>query len=531
MLVTQKFQMAFICFLTFLMIGCATVGPDFETPSSKVNAEWIDKDNSNLKISDQKFHEWWKVFDDPVLNSFIESAYEENLTLQIAGLRVLEARTELGIAVGNLYPQEQQARGGATYNTLSEAGVDSAEGDLNFWDFDTGFDAAWELDFWGKFRRGIEAADAELLASLASYDDVLVSLIAEVANTYVIIRTFEERIKLAEENAAIQQRSLNIAETRHQSGVTTELDVQQAKTLLFNTRASIPQLQIGLRKAQHALSILIDRPPGELLSELKGANGIPIAPTEVVVDIPAELLRRRPDIRRAEFEAAAQSALIGVAEAELYPNFSIFGTIGVRASAGTNTTRSGKDGADELFNGSSLEFVGGPGFRWNIFNFGRIKNDVRSQDARFQQSVADYQETVLRAAAEVEDSIVGFLKSQEAEKHLHSSFSAASRSAELALIQYQEGVVDYQRVLDSDDSLLTQQDLWTQSRSEIARNLIATYKALGGGWEIREGKPLVPAEIQQQMQQRTDWGRLLDTEAIKASSPEEAKNKLRRPDW
>ena len=451
--------------------------------------------------------------------------------MQIAGLRVLEARAELGIAVGNLYPQEQQARGGATYNTLSEAGVDSAEGDLNYWDFDTGFDAAWELDFWGKFRRGIEAADAELLASIASYDDVLVSLIAEVANTYIVIRTFEERIKLAEENTVIQQRSLDIADARYQNGITTELDVQQARTLLFNTQASIPQLQIGLRQAQHALSILLDRPPSELRSELKGATGIPVAPSEVVVDIPAELLRRRPDIRQAELEAASQSALIGVTKAELYPSFSLFGTIGVRASAGTNTTRSGEDGADELFNGNSLEFIGGPGFRWNIFNYGRIKNDVRSQDARFQQSVADYQETVLRAAAEVEDSIVGFLKSQEAEKFLHNSYSAANRSVELALIQYQDGVVDYQRVLDSDDSLLTQQDLWTRSRSDIARNLIATYKALGGGWEIREGKPLVPVDIQQQMQQRTDWGKLLDPKAIDVPSPDEAKEKLRRPDW
>ena len=205
--------------------GCTTLGPDFETPEAEVTEEWIDIEDSKLKPDADDYGEWWKVFNDPVLDSLINTAYQQNLSLQIVGLRVLEARAQLGIAVGSLYPQVQQARGGATYNTLSENAANTAVGDLNYWDFDAGFDAVWELDFWGKFRRGIESADASLLANMAAYDDFLVSLLSEVANAYVIIRTFEKRIQLAEENVALQERSLNITDVRFRNGATTELDV------------------------------------------------------------------------------------------------------------------------------------------------------------------------------------------------------------------------------------------------------------------------------------------------------------------
>ncbi len=513
---------AFIVGFSLLAGGCTVVGPDFEKPETRVNDNWMDAGDSRLQVAESDYREWWKVFNDPKLDRLIEIAYRENLSLKVAGLRVLEARAQLGVAVGNLYPKHQ-ARAGANYVALSEAGANTAGGDLDYWDFEAGFDSSWELDVWGKFRRGVEAADAGLLATLASYDDILVSLIAEVATTYVVIRTFEERIQLAKDNVETQQRSLNIANVRYESGATTELDVQQARTLLHNTQAQVPQLQVGLRQAHNALSILLNRAPGELKIDLGVSGGIPVAPLEVVVDLPAELLRRRPDIRRAEMDAAAQSALIGVAKAELYPSFSLVGSIGVRAAGNTNTTESGKDGAGELFKGSSLEFIGGPSFRWNIFNFGRIENSVRAQDARFQQFIADYQETVIRAAAEVENSIAGFIQSQESEKYLRNSFQAASRSSELALIQYRAGVIDYQRVLDSDSSLLAQQDLWTQTRSDISRNLIAIYKALGGGWEIRRGNELVPSDIREQMRQRTDWGRMLESGPTDSSIPDQTK--------
>ena len=494
---------------TFLFASCATLGPDFETPDSDVADEWIDIEDSKVKSESDDLAEWWSVFNDPILDSLISSAYKQNLTLQIVGLRVLEARAQLGIAKGNLYPQVQQARGGATYNKISKNVANSSFGDLNYWDFDAGFDAAWELDFWGKFKRGIESADASLLANMAAYDDFLVSLLAEVANAYVTIRTFEKRIVLAEENVTLQKRSLRITEVRFQNGATTELDVQQAKTLLRNTQATIPQLETGDRQARHALSTLLGKPPSELNDILAGVNEIPVAPTEVAAGIPAELLRRRPDIRRAELETAAQSALIGVAKADLYPSFSLFGSLGLISSGGTDLTRSGKDGADELFDGDSLEFFAGPAFTWNIFNYGRIKNRVRIQDARFQQLIVNYQDTVLRAAREVEDAMVGFLRAQETEIYLSESVDAAARSVDLALLQYRDGVTDYQRVIDTQTSLVDQQDVWTQTRGDISSNLIAMYRALGGGWQIRKDKDYVTDETKDTMRERTDWGKIL----------------------
>ena len=496
--------------VSFILSACTTLGPDFETPKSDVAEEWIDVEDSKIKSDSDDLAEWWAVFNDPILNSLINSAYQQNLTLQIAGLRVLEARAQLGIAKGNLYPQTQQARGGATYNKISKNTANSNFGDLNYWDFDAGFDAAWELDFWGKFRRGIESADANLLANMAAYDDFLVSLLAEVANAYVIIRTFEKRILLAEENVELQKRSLRITEVRFQNGATTELDVQQAKTLLRNTQATIPQLKTGDRQARHALSTLLGKPPSELNDILAGKNEIPIAPSEVAAGIPAELLRRRPDIRRAELEAATQSALIGVAKADLYPSFSLFGSLGLRSSGGTDLTRTGKDGADELFESDSLEFFVGPSFTWNIFNYGRIKNQVRIQDARFQQLIVNYQDTVLRAAREVEDAMVGFLRAQETEIFLSESVDAAARSVDLALLQYRDGVTDYQRVIDTQTSLVNQQDIWTQTRGDISSNLIAMYRALGGGWQIREDKDYVTDDIKETMRERTDWGEILE---------------------
>ncbi len=495
--------------VSFFFAACTTLGPDFETPASDVSEEWIDIEDKNVTSASSDVADWWKIFNDPILDSLITSAYKQNLTLQIAGLRVLEARAQLGIAKGSLYPQVQQARGGATYNTTSENSANTSFGDLNYWDFDAGFDASWELDFWGKFRRGIESADASLLANMAAYDDFLVSLLAEVANAYVIIRTFEKRIQLAEENVDLQKRSLRITEVRFQNGATTELDVQQAKTLLRNTQAAIPQLKSGDRQAKHALSTLLGKPPSELNDILAGVNEIPIAPTEVAAGIPAELLRRRPDIRRAELETASQSALIGVARADLYPSFSLFGSLGLRSSGGTNSTRTGKDGVDELFDGDSLEFFGGPAFTWNIFNYGRIKNQVRVQDARFQQLIVNYQDTVLRAAREVEDSMVGFLRAQETEVFLSESVDAAARSVELALLQYRDGVTDYQRVIDTQSSLVNQQDRWTQTRGDISSNLIAMYRALGGGWQIRKDKDYVSDEMKDTMRERTDWGKIL----------------------
>jgi NodT family efflux transporter outer membrane factor (OMF) lipoprotein len=516
------------------------LGPDFVKPDSQVAGEWLEADNPKVKSDSTESREWWTAFKDPVLNALVQKSYQQNLPLRIAGLRILAARARLGIAIGNLYPQQQRITAEASKVRLSENAPNSRLIDHSHGNYLIGFDAAWELDFWGRFRRGIESADAQLVAFVANYDDILVSLTAEVARTYVLIRTFQERIEIAEDNVRIQQRSLEIADVRSleiadvrfRNGLVTELDVTQAKTLLRNTQASVPRLQIGLRQAKNALSVLLAIPPSHLQEVLTGPELIPTPPTEVAVGIPADLLRRRPDIRRAELVAAAQSARIGVARTDLFPRIAILGMVGLQSSS--NGEVIAKDAKfTDLFKGDSLTYFIGPTVEWPILNYGRLKNNVRVQDARFQQLIVNYKNRVLEAAKEVEDGLIGFLRSQDEVRYLLDSVEASKRSVELSLIQYRDGAVSYQRVLDSQQSLVDQQDLWTATRGDVALNLVATYKALGGGWQIREGKEFIPVQTQQVMAERTDWGDLLSPAALEVPPPGEAAQifPLRMPDF
>jgi NodT family efflux transporter outer membrane factor (OMF) lipoprotein len=510
---------------TLFLGGCAMVGPDYiKPPPAPEQKAWIEQKDPKIKAEPTDLSNWWEVFDDPVLNSLVEQAYQQNLPLRIAGLRILEARAQLGIAYGNLYPQQQQGSGEATYNKISRNRLNlppdvrsNIDNDINI--YALGFDAVWELDFWGKFRRNVESGLGALEASIASYDDVLVSLTAEVARTYVAIRTFEERLEIARENVRIQSRSLQIAEARFEGGEVSELDVAQAKALLSETQSLIPRLSRDLRQAKNGLSILLGKVPSELNEILGGPKPIPAVPAEVTVGVPAELLRRRPDIRLAERQLAAQSPRIGVAKAELYPAFSLLGTIGL-ASLSTGN----------FFDSDSVTGTAGAGFTWNILNYGRIKNNVRAQDALFQELAVNYQNTVLRAAQEVEDAMVGFLRTQEEAKFLSSSVQAYKRSVDLSLLQYREGLVDYQRVLDTQRFLTRSQETYTARKGDIVINLVAVYKALGGGWQIREGKDFVPEEIRVEMAQRTDWGGLLSLEKQKPP-PEKGRKLWRSPDW
>ncbi len=513
----NKISLVILIAGTLLVSGCIKVGPDFVKPPAQVEEKWIEKD-PKIKSEPADHSSWWTVFNDPVLNSLVETSYEQNLTLRIAGLRIIEARAQLGIAVGRIYPQLQQASGDISGNQISDNAPNAAASNKFFYDIQAGFDAAWELDFWGRFRRGVESADAILSASIADYDDVLVSLVSDVAATYVQIRTFEERIKVALENVRVQADSLQIAEVRFSAGAVTELDVTQAKALLRDTQSTIPVLQIGLRQAQNALSILLGMPPRDLQDLLGGPEDIPTAPVEVTVGIPAELLRRRPDIRRAELDAAAQSAQIGVAKADLFPAISISGSFGLESSAKGGRQSNGANFSD-LFESNSFTYFFGPSVQWPILNYGRLRDNVRVQDARFQELVVNYQNTVLQAAQEVEDAIVAFLRTQEQAKFLSESVESAKRSVELSLIQYREGATDYQRVLDSQAFLVLQQDKLTLSLGDVPTSLIAVYKALGGGWQIREGKDFIPEEIIEEMKSRTNWGDLLKLEEVE-SPPE-----------
>jgi NodT family efflux transporter outer membrane factor (OMF) lipoprotein len=508
-----------------LLSGC-TVGPDFIRPQAKVSQTWLDAGDRRVKTEPSEYRSWWQLFDDPVLDRLIDHAYHENLSLKIAGVRVLEARAQLGIATGALYPQTQQAFGSLQHNRGSaRAPQASSGGSLRYRESDIGLQAGWEIDFWGKFRRGIESANAGLLASIADYDSALVSLTASVANAYILIRTLGKRLDIARENVEIQKENMKIAEARFQYGTASQLDVDQANTALYSTLAFIPVLETQLKQARDALCVLLGLPPTDLEDLLKGASEIPVSPAQVVVGIPADLLRRRPDIRSAELQAAAQCAQIGVAKADLYPAFSLTGNFGFLSSDVGNFELS------DMFQWKSRTYQAGPSFLWNILNYGRITNNVRVQDARFQELLIAYQNVVLTAQQEVEDNLAAFVKAQDQAGFLAQSVSFAKTALDLAVIQYRQGAADFTTVLIAQQALLNAQDTLASTLGTISSSLVGVYRALGGGWEIREGKDFVALEIKKEMRKRTDWGKLLAPASYQPPPSEEVKSTLRLPDW
>ncbi len=513
---------------SLLLFRCTEVGPNFLQPKAEVSLNWMEAEDNRVKSEPADYRSWWHVFNDPVLDRLIDRAYRENLSLRIAGVRVLEARAQLGIATGELYPQNQQAFSFFQYNRTSERAPLATvlpKSLLEFRQAEVGLSASWELDFWGKFRRSVESADATLLATVADYDNALVSLTADVANTYIEIRTLEKRLRIARENVETQKESLKITEVRFQHGLVPELDVEHARTLLHDTVASIPSLETQLRQAKNGLSLLLGLPPGDLADLTEGPSEIPVSPPQVVVGIPSDLLRRRPDIRGAEQQAAAQCARIGVAKSDLYPAFSLTGTVGFLSSDAGNFSLS------DLFQWKSRTALAGPSFQWNIFNYGRITNNVRVQDARFQELLIAYQNAVLKAQQEVEDNLTTFLRAQERAESLARSTAAAKKSFDLAVLLYRSGLADFTTVLISQKALLDEQDKMAVTLGNISSSLVGVYKALGGGWEVREGKDLVPRHIGEEMAKRTNWGKLLAPASYNPPAAEEQKPLIRAPDW
>jgi NodT family efflux transporter outer membrane factor (OMF) lipoprotein len=515
--------------LLLALSGCVKVGPDFVAPEAPVADAWLNAADPGITTAAPNDATWWEAFQDPALADLIRIAQQQNPTVQIAGVRVLQARAQLGATIGDLYPQKQQLFGEVTHERLSDS--ESSRGlsrdlaqrsgvrrnlpsldDNSFWVTQFGIGASWELDLWGKFRRAIEGANAGLMASVADYDDALVSLAAQVASAYVNLRTFEERLRIARENAELQRQTLRLADVRFRNGETSETDVEQARSEYAQTRSQIPQLEIGLRQNQHALSALLGMPPSDL-SDLLGPGGpIPAAPPEVAIGIPADLLRRRPDIQSAEQQAAAQSALIGATAADLYPAFSLSGTFGFLS------TDIGNSDLSDVFDWKSRVVSFGPAVVWNVLNYGQITNQVRAQDAAFQQAVLSYQNTVLQAQQEVEDALASFLGAQASVALLAEAVAAARRSVDLATIEYREGATDYTTVLTAQQNLLEQQDQLAVTQGSVAQGLISLYRALGGGWQARADEAFVRADIKDAMAARTDWGRLLEEEPPEAAA-------------
>jgi NodT family efflux transporter outer membrane factor (OMF) lipoprotein len=455
------------------------VGPNYCPPGAQVADNWIDAADKRVRTESEDLSRWWQVFNDPVLDGLVYDAYHQNLTLREAGFRVLQARAQLAISVGNLFPQTQYASGDFTRNAASaetannifDFGIPGTRRFFSQWDF--GFNVGWELDFWGRFRRAIESNQANLGATVADYDDVLVTLLGDVATNYVQLRTLQQQIDYARFNVELQRQTLTIVEARFKAGTTSELDVRQSRSTLAQTEAGIPELEISARQAANRLCILMGIPPQDLQARL-GTAPIPTAPTEVAIGIPADLLRRRPDVRRAERQAAAQSAQIGVAEADFYPAISIVGTIGWSAES-----------FPDLFRSSALQGSVGPSFQWKILNYGRILNNVKLQKAKFQELVTAYEQSVLNGNVEAENGLVTFLRAQSRTRLQAVSVDEAQKAVALGLVQYKAGTVDFTRITQLEQNLVLQQNTLAQARGEIGQGLIQVYRAMGGGWEIR----------------------------------------------
>ncbi|QAY86028.1 efflux transporter outer membrane subunit [Pseudomonas arsenicoxydans] len=475
--------------------GCVRLGPDFQPPAEAWIKQW---DTPALAHASQRaltpdLRQWWSIFNDPVLDRLIAESDAHNSDLKIAGLRVIEARAQLGIAQSTLYPQLQQASADSLYVNRRQSGGNNPQ-DSHFWQKSAGFDIGWELDFWGRFSRAIESSDASYFAAQANYEDVLVLLRAQVADSYFSLRTSEARLRVARENAKQQLRNVDITEKLFKSGQSAELDLQQAKTQYLGTLSTLPTLEDQIQRTRNALSVLIGQPPGALPQLSENPGLIPLVDRAVLQDVPANLLLRRPDVRAAELNVAAQSALIGVAESDFYPSLTLLGSIVWSADTLKGTSR-------------SLDLIGGPSLRWNVFDHGQISNNVRVQDARLQQLIEAYRDKVRQAAREADDAAYGVIKSLEREQILAQAEVTAKRSLVLASIQYREGYSDFQRVLDAQRALLDQQDNYLVARSNAVSNLIALYRSLGGGWY--SAQPIIDPATRQQMEQRTDWGDLL----------------------
>ena len=534
----------FVAVLLVSLAGCA-VGPDFAPPLAPVADTWLEWRNKSLQTGPEEYRDWWRVFHDPILDRLIDIAYSQNLTLLSAGTKVLQARAQLGIAIGEFWPQKQGALGTVSYNLLSQANAQSSPAAgvgqsspspglkiINFWSDGIGVQAAWELDFWGKFRRGVEFTDSAYLASIASYDDVLVTLLGDVASTYIGIRTLEKQIAIARENVVKQRGILAIARDRYKGGAATLLDVYQAENILGATEATVPQLTIQLQQGLNALRVLLGMAPEPLGFLLARSTGhIPATPPKVVVGVPADLLRRRPDIRAAELKAAAQSAQVGVAAADLYPAISITGAFGGLAS------NVGGHNLWQAFHPVGQAFSVGPSFQWNLLNYGQITNNVRLQDATLQEYLVDYQNTVLKAQQEVENGISTFLLSRSQAEYLHRSVVAANGALHIATLEYQQGTRDFTTVLTAEQNLYQAENNLAMATGNISTGLVSVFRALGGGWQIRDGNGFLNAATTEEMRSRTNWGQLLPPAsepplpAPGLPGPEDRGPTVRVPEW
>lgn len=480
-----------------LLAACTTVGPDYEQPAVEMPDSWHVAAVDGLEDGRADLQTWWRVFDDPLLDELVLRSAGGNLDLRGAMWRVKEARALRGVVAGSQKPQVDFS-GDAARSQPSDNGILGSIAPPGGFDagnlFSTGFGAIWEIDVFGRIRRQVEAADATTQAIVESYRDVLVSLYAETALAYVNVRTSQERLRIAHANVEGQENTLKLTEDRFAAGLVSALDVAQAESNLANTYSLIPVIERDLDRAMNRLAVLLGEQPGELHAELSTAAPIPTEPAEVTTGLPVELLRQRPDVRQAERELAAQTARIGVATADLYPTFGLSGFFGVEATSG-----------GDLLDGDSVNWSVGLPIRWNIFSGSRIRSQIRAEEARTQQLLANYEQTVLTALEESENAIVAYEKEVQRRERLHQSVDATQRSLSLVLTQYTAGLTDFQNVLDTQRSLLTREDELAVAEGVVISNLVQLYRALGGGWDPDAPPAIAPEEAEERVA-RSDVG-------------------------
>ncbi len=460
-----------------LLAGCAAVGPDYAAPEPATPATWRGAAAAKVAVmptAPADLANWWRQLDDPTLTGLIEQALQTSLDLRTAQAKLREARARRALAGAELFPT---VSGSAAGRRVKASGESGGGGTANR--FSAGFDASWELDIFGGLRRGVEAAQADLEASEASLRDVQVSLAAEAAINYVELRASQAALDIARANAASQAETLQLTQWRAQAGLTSTLDVEQARANLEQTQAQIPSLETSRAEAEQRLAILLGQPPGALAGRLASPSGIPRLPARVTVGIPADTLRQRPDVRVAERRLAAETARIGVAEAQAYPNFSLGGSLSLEALT------VGALSSGDAVAGSVLGSLAAP-----IFNAGRIRQQVNIQTAVQEQAWVNYEATVLNALGEVENALVALANTRQRQNHLREAVDAARLAARLARHRYSAGLSDFQTVLDTERTVLTVEDKLVLSEADGVKTLIQLYKALGGGWSPDPANPI-----------------------------------------
>ena len=460
-----------------LLTGCAAVGPNYAAPELAAPATWQGAAAAKVAVAPTApadLATWWRQLDDPTLTDLVEQALQTSLDLRAAQAKLQEARARRALAGAELFPTVSGSADGRRVKASGEAG---SGGTANR--FSAGFDASWELDVFGGIRRGVEAAQASLEASQASLHAVQVSLVAEVGLNYVEWRAAQAALAIARANAASQTETLQLTQWRAQAGLTTALDVEQARANLEQTKAQIPSLETSRAEAEQRLEILLGQQPGALAQRLTPPGGIPRLPARVTVGIPADALRQRPDVQVAERTLAAETARIGVVEAQAYPNFSLSGSLSLEALT-LGALSSSNAGA-----ASVLGSVAAP-----IFDAGRIRQQVNIQTAVQEQALINYESTVLNALAEVENALVALANTRQRQDNLREALQAARLAARLARHRYSAGLSDFQTVLDTERTVLTVEDKLTLSEADGAKSLIQLYKAVGGGWSPDPANPI-----------------------------------------